>query len=78
MSFFGQRPDTAQFRIINDNTLSVDVRDVTGGDAPIFPTVNIGPWGRDCHKKLERVYAPYAFDVLPDVVAEVAEALLRA
>jgi len=78
MSFFGQRPDPAQFRIINDNTLSADVRDVTGGDAPVFPIVNIGPWGPDCHKKLERVHAPYAFDVLPDVVAEVAEALLRA
>ncbi len=29
------------------------------------PIINIGPWGRDYHQKLERVHAPYAFEFLP-------------
>ena len=41
-----------------------------------YPCINIGPWGRDYHHWLERLYAPYAFDVLPrlllEVIAEVA------
>jgi len=40
---------------INENTLDI-------------PTLNIGPWGRDYHKKLERVYMPYTFEVLPELV----------
>jgi arginine utilization protein RocB len=45
-------------------------------DALSFPCVNIGPWGREYHQKLERVHAPYAFDVLPDLVHAVARAIL--
>jgi arginine utilization protein RocB len=30
-----------------------------------WPTVNIGPWGRDYHTPLERLHAPYAFETLP-------------
>jgi arginine utilization protein RocB len=29
------------------------------------PIINIGPWGRDYHQKLERVHTPYAFEFLP-------------
>jgi len=30
--------------------------------------VNLGPWGRDAHGLCERVYAPYAFERLPQLV----------
>ncbi len=40
-----------------------------------FPTINIGPWGRDYHTWLERVHAPYAFEVLPQVLLSVIEAV---
>jgi arginine utilization protein RocB len=38
--------------------------------------VTLGPWGRDAHGLFERVHAPYAFDTLPGLLAEVARAAL--
>ncbi|MGL4609878.1 MAG: M20/M25/M40 family metallo-hydrolase [Trueperaceae bacterium] len=32
------------------------------------PIVNVGPWGKDYHQRLERVHMPYAFEVLPDLL----------
>jgi arginine utilization protein RocB len=46
--------------------------DLARGATPGFPLVNIGPWGRDYHHWLERVHAPYAFEVLPALVRAVA------
>ena len=31
--------------------------------------VNLGPWGRDAHGLYERVHAPYAFGILPGLIA---------
>jgi arginine utilization protein RocB len=42
-----------------------------------FPAINIGPWGRDYHTWLERVHAPYAFEVLPRVLLSVIEAVAK-
>jgi arginine utilization protein RocB len=39
--------------------------------------VNLGPWGRDAHGLFERVYAPYAFDTLPRLLAEVIRVALK-
>lgn len=36
-----------------------------------IPIVNAGPWGRDYHTVLERLHMPYAFEVLPDLIAEI-------
>ena len=33
-----------------------------------LPVVNIGPWGRDYHQRNERLYTPYAFEVLPELL----------
>ena len=77
MSFFGQRPNAAELTVVHANTPSADMCDTPSADAMLFPTVNIGPWGRDCHQKLERVHAGYAFNVLPDVVFDVAVAVLK-
>nr|MDQ6901007.1 peptidase M20 [Candidatus Dormibacteraeota bacterium] len=42
-----------------------------------LPVVNIGPWGRDPHLRLERVHAHYAFETVPELVWRVALAALR-
>ena len=40
------------------------------------PIINVGPWGRDYHTRLERLCVPYAFEVLPDLVGEIARRVL--
>lgn len=40
------------------------------------PVVNIGPWGRDAHGLFERVYKPYAFEVVPQLIYDVSRELL--
>lgn len=50
--------------------------DLSKGPTPGFPLVNIGPWGRDYHHWLERVHAPYAFEVLPHLIQEAARRVL--
>jgi arginine utilization protein RocB len=42
-----------------------------------YPCINIGPWGRDYHTWLERLNAPYAFDVLPRVLLSVIDAVAK-
>ncbi len=45
-------------------------------DAGDFPWVNAGPWGRDFHRASERVHAPYAFEVLPELLSDMVAAAL--
>jgi arginine utilization protein RocB len=40
-----------------------------------LPCINIGPWGRDYHHRLERLHAPYAFETLPQALLAVIEAV---
>ncbi|MBG1231448.1 M20/M25/M40 family metallo-hydrolase [Aestuariivirga litoralis] len=42
-----------------------------------YPTINLGPWGRDYHHWLERLHAPYAFETLPRALLAVIEAVAR-
>jgi arginine utilization protein RocB len=42
-----------------------------------WPTVNIGPWGRDYHTPLERLHAPYAFETLPRALLAVIDAVTK-
>ncbi|MGQ3209679.1 MAG: M20/M25/M40 family metallo-hydrolase [Shinella sp.] len=76
MSFFGHRPDAGETGLLAANTPSAAFTDDAGQGLFSFPTVNIGPWGRDYHQKWERVHAPYTFEVLPDLVFESAMACL--
>jgi arginine utilization protein RocB len=52
--------------------------DLAKGGTPNIPIVNIGPWGRDYHHRLERVHAPYAFDILPILIQNVTRQVLEA
>ncbi len=76
MSFFGHRPEASETGLLSTNTPSAAFTDNTPEGLLSFPTVNIGPWGRDYHQKWERVHAPYTFEVLPDLVFEAALACL--
>ena len=40
-----------------------------------YPCINFGPWGRDYHQWLERVHAPYAFEILPLALLAVIDAV---
>ncbi len=77
MSFFGQTAGGGGSALVAANTAAHRLGDVPPPDALRFPVVNIGPWGREFHQKLERLHAPYAFGILPRVLAECVEALLR-
>jgi arginine utilization protein RocB len=76
MSFFGHRPEAREAGLLAANTPSAAFTDNAPEGLLAFPTVNIGPWGRDYHQKWERVHAPYTFEVLPDLVFEAARAWL--
>lgn len=74
MSFLGLSANRCQ--VVSDNTPISRLIDKPPEDALRFPAVNLGPWGREFHQKFERVYAPYAFGVLPDLVSEIARTFL--
>jgi len=77
MSFFGYRPNDADVNFVADNTPSTALIDRVPSNALSFPVVNIGPWGREYHQRLERVYTPYAFEGLPKLLREITSRFLR-
>jgi arginine utilization protein RocB len=76
MSFLGHAPDGASSDVVAANTPAAQHVDKACPDALSYPTVNIGPWGREFHQRLERVYAPYAFTVLPRFLDAIAREVL--
>jgi arginine utilization protein RocB len=74
MSFLGLAASGSQ--VVSDNTPISRLIDRPPENALRFPAVNLGPWGREFHQKFERVHAPYAFEVLPDLVSEIARTFL--
>ncbi|RSK33732.1 M20/M25/M40 family metallo-hydrolase [Bhargavaea beijingensis] len=42
-----------------------------------IPSVNMGVYGKDGHKWTERVYKPYSFGILPELIRNATTALLR-
>jgi arginine utilization protein RocB len=75
MSFLGQ-PLQDGALIISENTPAARLIDTPAGQPLEFPVVNIGPWGREYHQRLERVYAPYAFESLPRFLAAIVDEFL--
>jgi len=78
MSFLGEA-DEADLKIVARNTpmWTQAVRWPRQNGIANVPTINIGPWGRDYHTSLERLHTPYAFDVLPRLLFDVASAVLN-
>ena len=79
MSFIGPQDDPVEQACVAENTPAWGSRiqaDETA-DRLDIPVVNIGPWGRDYHHRLERVYMPYAFGVAPELIWRVVNAVLQ-
>jgi arginine utilization protein RocB len=74
MSFLGQAAGSGDS--VAANTPVGRLVDRPPADSLDFPVVNIGPWGREFHQRLERVHAPYAFGVLPGLILAVAQGVL--
>jgi arginine utilization protein RocB len=77
LSFFAQADDR-HVEAIAANTPAWET--ILAG-APRFgaaniPGINVGPWGRDYHTRLERIHAGYAFRVLPVLVQEIVSRFL--
>lgn len=72
--------DAGDLRRTADNTpvwgSSIDW-DLGRAPTPGIPMLNVGPWGRDYHHWLERVHVPYTFGVLPELVRDLAFAILE-
>jgi arginine utilization protein RocB len=78
MSFLGQA-DESTVPVIAANTPAWGAG-IPWPEGPALggiPIVNAGPWGRDYHTRLERLHTSYAFEVLPDLIAEIARRALR-
>ena len=71
MSFFGEA--SGDLSVVVANT-AIWGNSFTLAPAAGYPCVNIGPWGRDYHHWLERLHAPYAFEVLPRALLAVIDA----
>lgn len=76
MSFFGHRPCDDDSAHVAANTPAESLIDHVRPEALSFPVVNIGPWGREFHQRLERVYMPYAFEQLPRFLREIVARFL--
>jgi arginine utilization protein RocB len=73
MSWFGHgKPEDIAF--VNRNTPAPRARIAAMPSS--LPVVNLGPWGRDYHQWLERAYAPYTFEELPELVWRLSRALV--
>ena len=77
MSFFGTAGDVSGGTVVADNTPASLWVDQSPADALEYPVVNIGPWGREFHQRLERLYVPYAFDVFPKFILEIVGEVLN-
>jgi arginine utilization protein RocB len=75
MSFFG-KPGPVAHRIVSENTPPDWLIDRPADNVLRCPIVNIGPWGREFHQRLERVHVPYAFDEFPKILAEICDRIL--
>jgi arginine utilization protein RocB len=75
MSFFGEA--SGNLDVVAANTPIWGTSFVMPKPAG-YPTINLGPWGRDYHHWLERLHAPYAFDTLPRALLSMIEAAFKA
>ena len=75
MSFFGEA--SGDLSVVAANT-PIWGTGFTMPEAAGYPCINLGPWGRDYHQWLERLHAPYAFEVLPLALLAVIDAVAKA
>ncbi|MFB9990981.1 hypothetical protein ACFFLM_03155 [Deinococcus oregonensis] len=78
MSFLGQAGNLPGQECLRRHTPHSAHIDPVPGDALEFPMVNIGPWGRDHHQRLERIHAPYSFQTVPEMLWRVVQNIWQA
>jgi arginine utilization protein RocB len=81
VSFLGGRVSAQEMEVLRANSPAWDSRtgfDFGAASTLELPAVNIGPWGRDYHQRIERVYTPYSFEVLPELLWRIARDVLAA
>ena len=81
MSFFAadQAPEDDELLARNTPGWGTAIQiDSASARALALPVVNVGAWGRDAHGRLERVFAPYAFGGVPELVWRIAADVLGA
>jgi arginine utilization protein RocB len=81
MSFLGSATTEHDVAVIAMNTPAWEAKlrfDYAAIAALDLPTINIGPWGRDYHQRLERVHTPYSFGVVPELLWRIVRQLLSA
>jgi len=79
MSFLGCADAPEELALVADNTPAWGARsafDYSCARELDVPVINVGPWGRDYHQRLERVYMPYSFGVMPELVWRITGDLL--
>ncbi len=75
MSFLGQAAVPGA-EAVAANSATARMIDRHTPNAQAFPVINLGPWGRDFHQRLERVHTLHAFDRLPRMLLRLADLLL--
>ena len=79
MSFLQGAESPAELAVMAANTPAWGSRichDYAAIQALDLPAINVGPWGRDYHQRTERVYMPYAFGVVPELIWRIVHDLL--
>jgi arginine utilization protein RocB len=79
MSFLGCADAPKELALVAENTPAWGSRlrfDYSSARELNLPVINVGPWGRDYHQRLERVHMPYSFGVMPELVWRIADDLL--
>ncbi len=79
MSFLGGAISPEDAATVTSNTPAWGSRlrfDYAAVRALNLPTINVGPWGRDYHQRTERVFTPYSFAVVPELIWRIVRDLL--
>lgn len=79
MSFLGSQDSASEIDLVAANTPAWQRRIKVNYHALsdlALPVVNLGAWGRDYHQRYERVYTPYAFEQVPDLLWRILSQLI--
>ena len=71
MPLFGLRDGEGALYYSLDSEMLNDIRALN------CPVINIGPFGSDAHGLCERVYMPYSFEVVPDIIFKTISSALK-
>jgi arginine utilization protein RocB len=69
MSFFGESSDL-YLRTLSPLCSTIIQSNAISHAAKTYPTINLGPWGRDYHTPLERIQIPYSIELLPRLIVD--------